>query len=75
MLMSRGSAIAMLGAMWEVMLEVVPDVAGLLLPSRKRRTTERTDPGTLLVPFAVRRSSLQASGSPSSGTATTAPTS
>jgi hypothetical protein len=39
--------------MWEVMLEVVPDVAGLLLPSRKKRTTERSDPDTLLVPFGV----------------------
>ena len=39
--------------MWEVMLEVVPDVAGLLLPRRKKRTTERSDPDTLLVPFGV----------------------
>jgi hypothetical protein len=39
--------------MWEVMLDVVPDVAGLLWPSRKRRTAERSDPATLCVQFGV----------------------
>jgi hypothetical protein len=39
--------------MWEVMLDVVPDVAGLLWPGRKLRTAERSDPDTLVVQFGV----------------------